>query len=78
MKVLNINDATPKIGKNAIENLTISMYDDPRIIYREYIQNSCDQIDKAMTSNSFPHEELIIDIKINLKKRYISIYDNAN
>ena len=75
---MNINDTTPKIGKNAIENLTISMYDDPRIIYREYIQNSCDQIDKAMTSNSFPHEELIIDIKINLKKRYISIYDNAN
>lgn len=75
---MNINDTTPKIGKNAIENLTISMYDDPRIIYREYIQNSCDQIDKAMSSNSFPNEELAIDIKINPKKRYISIYDNAN
>lgn len=28
------------IGKNVIENLTTAMYEDLKIIYREYIQNS--------------------------------------
>ena len=36
------------IGKNVIENLTTAMYEDLRIIYREYIQNSADSIDKAI------------------------------
>ena len=36
-----------KIGKNVLENLTQAMYSDSRIIYREYIQNSTDQIDIA-------------------------------
>ncbi len=35
------------IGKDVIESLTIGMYDDSRFIYREYIQNAADQIDKA-------------------------------
>ena len=38
------------IGKNVIENLTTAMYEDLRIIYREYIQNSADSIDKAIQS----------------------------
>lgn len=67
-----------KIGKNAVENLTQSMYDDSRIIYREYIQNSSDQIDLAMANNSFPNEELEIVITIDDKKRNVFIRDNAN
>ena len=35
------------IGKNILENLTTGMYYDSKVIYREYIQNACDQIDKA-------------------------------
>lgn len=35
-------------GANILENLTTGMYQDSKIIYREYIQNSCDQIDKAI------------------------------
>lgn len=67
-----------KIGKNVLENLTQSMYDDSRIIYREYIQNSCDQIDIAMKNNSFMGENLEIVITIDEKKRNIFIRDNAN
>lgn len=37
-----------KIGKDVIDSITLSMYEDPRIIYREYIQNSADQIDIAV------------------------------
>lgn len=37
-----------KVGKNILDNLTTGMYKDSRVIYREYVQNACDQIDKAI------------------------------
>ncbi|ASF45050.1 ATP-binding protein [Methylovulum psychrotolerans] len=66
------------IGKDIIESLTLGMYEDARIIYREYIQNSADQIDKAVKIGSL---ESITDgniwIEINKDKRRIVIEDNA-
>ena len=67
-----------KIGKGVLENLTQAMYDDSRIVYREYLQNSCDQIDVAKEKNSFPDEKLEIIITIDEQKRNIFIKDNAN
>lgn len=67
-----------KIGKNVLENLTQAMYDDPRVVYREYIQNSADQIDIATNKNSFPDEDLHIIIELDKKHRNIFIEDNAN
>lgn len=67
-----------KIGKNVLENLTQAMYDDSRVIFREYIQNSADQIDYALKNNSFPHEKLEIYINLDARKKCISICDNAN
>lgn len=58
-----------KIGKNAIENLTRGMYQDSRIIYREYIQNAADQ--------TIDDEELVIDITIDRIGRNIKIRDNG-
>ncbi|MGF7060100.1 ATP-binding protein [Brassicibacter mesophilus] len=66
-----------KIGKNAIENLTIGMYSESKIIFREYIQNAADQIDKAISTNMFPEEDLCIEINIEPNLRYIAIKDNA-
>ena len=54
-----------KIGKGVLENLTQAMYDDSRIVYREYLQNSCDQIDVAKEKNSFPYEKLEVIITID-------------
>ena len=65
------------IGKNVIENLTTAMYEDLRIIYREYIQNSADSIDKAVREGIITREEAKIDIEINARKRYVSVTDNA-
>lgn len=65
------------IGKNILENLTSGMYHDSRVIYREYIQNSCDQIDKAVVQELIAIEDALIDIYFDEKKRYISIRDNA-
>ena len=63
------------IGKDVIESLTIGMYDDSRFIYREYIQNAADQIDKARHQGLIDEGE--IHISINPDKKVISIEDDA-
>lgn len=67
-----------KIGKDVIESLTLGMYEDARFIFREYIQNSADQIDKAVEMGLLngPREGQI-EININPTERSISIFDNA-
>ncbi len=66
-----------KIGKNILENLTTGMYADSKIIYREYIQNACDQIDKAIKSGIVTKETAEVSIFIDKIKRYVLIEDNA-
>lgn len=65
------------VGKNILDNLTTGMYSDSKVIYREYIQNACDQIDIAINSYLLSPENANIDIYIDHEKRYISIRDNA-
>ncbi len=79
--------AENSFGANIIEILTAGMYQDSKVIYREYIQNSCDQIDKAEqlgilkprnTSSKYPDlGEGKVDIWLEPEKRYIAIEDNA-
>ncbi len=67
-----------KIGKDVIESLTLGMYEDSRFIFREYIQNSADQIDKAVEDGIFPTlRDGVIEIQINPTAKSISIFDNA-
>lgn len=65
------------IGKNVIENLTTAMYEDLRIIYREYVQNAADSIDKAIKQGLLRPEEARIEINIDADKRYVSVRDNG-
>ncbi len=65
-------------GANILENLTTGMYKDSKVIFREYIQNACDQIDKAVELGILSSiDEGRIEIWLNEKKRTISIEDNA-
>ncbi len=67
-----------KIGKDVIESLTLGMYEDSRFIFREYIQNSADQIDKAVEEGIFTSlRDGKIEIEINPAVKTISIFDNA-
>lgn len=69
---------TPIIGKNIIESLTLGMYENPFCIYREYIQNAADAIDKAEALGFFSSGELpAIEIKIDEKKHEVIISDNG-
>ena len=65
------------VGKNILDNLTTGMYSDSKVIYREYIQNACDQIDLAVRLGLLSNNEGVVDIFIDSKKRFISIRDNA-
>ena len=74
----NIEKYTPAIGKNVIENLTIGMYDDPRFVYREYVQNAADQIDMAKRRGLYQSEnEPSIYIQIDPDTKTVVIEDNA-
>jgi len=74
-------------GANIIENLTTGMYQDSKVIYREYIQNACDQIDKAEKLGILKPRNIhskypdlgqgIVNIWIDPENRYIAIDDNA-
>lgn len=64
-------------GANILENLTTGMYQDSKVIYREYIQNACDQIDKAVRGGLLLQGEEQIHIWIDPVRRVISIEDNA-
>ena len=68
-------DSKTIIGKDVLESLTTSMYDDPRFVYREYIQNSADAIDKARQIGLV--KEGNIYISIDSEKRRIEIEDDA-
>jgi molecular chaperone HtpG len=65
------------VGKNVLESLTTGMYSDSRIIFREYIQNSTDAIDNAIKSKLLGKDEGSVEIKINARKREISLRDNG-
>lgn len=67
-----------KIGKNIIELLTVGMYENPFCAFREYIQNSVDQIDKAVDLGILADRNKgQIHVKISQQERIIEIYDNA-
>ena len=72
-----MQDNSPQIGKDVIESLTLGMYEDSRFIFREYIQNSADQIDKARRSGLLSSNEEEIHILINSDEHSIIIEDNA-
>lgn len=67
-----------KIGKFTLESLTTGMYEDAKIIFREYVQNSTDAIDDAIKAGLLKNREQgKIKIEINGSKKKISIKDNG-
>jgi molecular chaperone HtpG len=66
------------IGVNILEILTTGMYRDSRVIFREYIQNACDQINIAVKRGLFTSiGEGEIKLWIDDKNRSVSVEDNA-
>ena len=66
-----------QVGKYTLESLTTGMYSDPKIVYREYIQNSVDSLETAVSNNLLEPQGMRIDIVINEEEATISIRDNG-
>ena len=66
-----------KVGKYTLESLTTGMYENPEIIYREYIQNSVDSIEEAVKNNILKIEESRINIILSEMENKIIISDNG-
>ncbi len=66
-----------QVGKYTLESLTTGMYSDPKIIYREYIQNSVDALENAIEENVLEYQSMRIDIIVDEEGSYISIRDNG-
>jgi len=71
------NQKKPVIGKYVIENLTTGMYADARSVYREYIQNSADAIDKAVEFGIMDKNHGEIHVEIDETRKQITFYDNG-
>ena len=54
-----------EIGKYTLESLTTGMYSDPKIIYREYIQNSVDSLEEAVRQEIIEEQSMRIDILVD-------------
>ena len=67
----------PVAGKFLLEILTKGMYSNPMHVYREYIQNSTDSIDKAVAGGVISSPEAAIHIEIDGAKQRIIIHDNG-
>ena len=66
-----------QVGKYTLESLTTGMYSDPKIIYREYIQNSVDALEEAVRQTLIEPQSMRIDIIVDAENSYIAIRDNG-
>lgn len=65
------------VGRDVIELLSSGMYTDPLTIYREYIQNAADSIDRARAAGLLRPDEGDISLSIDQTTRTVTITDNG-
>ena len=65
------------IGRDVLETLTSSLYEDPIIIFREYVQNSLDAFNIATEDTSLKFDGFCVNIDIDQKNKDIVIKDNG-
>lgn len=70
-------EAEVQVGKYTLESLTTGMYSDPKIVYREYIQNSVDSLENAVRQGIIEQSGMCIDIIVSEENSRISIRDNG-
>ena len=67
----------PVAGKFLLEILTKGMYSNPLHIYREYIQNASDSIDKAISKGLICPGDAEVHISVDKAGQKVSIVDNG-
>ena len=64
-------DEAVQVGKYTLESLTTGMYSDPKIVYREYIQNSVDSLENALAIGLIERQSMRIDIIVDAENSCI-------
>ena len=72
-----MSEEDPKIGKHVLDLLTTGMYKEPCLIYREYIQNSADQIDTLSPDERDNQNRCRIVIDIDRQNARVRVRDFA-
>ena len=67
----------PVIGRQLFDIITSGMYDNPLMVYREYIQNAVDSIDLAVEEGILPLDDARISITLRGPERSIVVEDNG-
>ncbi len=71
-------DTSVIVGKDVLELLSSSMYVNPLVIYREYVQNAADAIDDAVAAGLLPSiADGRVDIGVDHIDRRVIIRDNG-
>lgn len=71
-------DYSSNVRKNLIDMLMFSLYPDERTIYREYVQNALDSINRAVKLGILAEsKDGVVHIDINNKQKSITIRDNG-
>ena len=66
-----------QIGKFTLESLTTGMYEQPLIIYREYLQNAADSLEAAQRLGLVDEKTMMVQVRVNTDERLIEIQDNG-
>src|ERR1043166_4604234 len=70
-------DKHPVIGRQLFDVITSGMYDNPLMIFREYVQNSVDSIDIGIQCDFLTVDNAQIQINLYGFDRTITISDNG-
>jgi len=76
-EIETLHNPKPFIGHQMLDIITSGMYDDPLMVYREYVQNSVDSIDLAVNQGKFSESDGRISIRISGQTRSVFIEDNG-
>ena len=66
-----------QIGKFTLESLTTGMYEQPLIVYREYLQNAADSLESAQRTGIVDEKTMLVQIRVSTDERMIEIRDNG-
>ena len=76
-EVETVSPADIITGSHIIDIISSGMYNDPKMVLREYIQNSSDSLDEAIRNGLITESEAKIHIELKGKERILRIRDNG-
>jgi len=65
------------VGRSMLETITVALYENPIILFREYVQNSLDAHNREVDAGKPALSDLAVTIKVNETNRTIVIRDNG-